>query len=436
MTTLIVDGSNLCLAGQKKKRGIKTLGALLPCLRALLAEDITAYVIFDASFRHRIDKRSRAAAQFEALLKRDEKFQQAPAGTPADDFILQLAALRGFGVLSNDTFSDHVTWKGRGKDKVATLNGKPVHLHSFMFIEREGFVIPSLGISHRVDGGELSLDEIIAARRPHLSSPPRAAPATAAKPKVEARPAPARAASAAQKVPKLDFLLELSPLMLRATDLFDAHQRVAGRPWNTADSTMSAEAFGRSCFARPALYKEREGRDRDDGYFCDPRYGKERHAEVRALVTERQPQMLPLIASARGRLLPLLKLLYGSEPASFTFERVCLRAKSAGLAYYERYLHSMLWALVASDGVEGADPEEDDIATILQGQMRVVPGVSQSEMLNFLQRGILYLLANEDDNLPELVLANVGWMLQLPKEERMQRAIMGGHLAWLADGEN
>jgi hypothetical protein len=225
MTTLIVDGSNLCLAGQKRKREIRTLGALLPCLRALLAEDISAYVIFDASFRHRIDKRSRAAAQFEALLKRDDKFQQAPAGTPADDFILQLAALRGFGVLSNDTFSDHVTWKGKGKDKVATLNGKAIQLHSFMFMD--GFLVPSLGISYDVNGsGGLSLDEIITARR-QRSSPSARGPAAAAEPRPEKRSAPAGTAGPTGKIPRLDFLLELSPLMLRATDMFDAHQTLA-----------------------------------------------------------------------------------------------------------------------------------------------------------------------------------------------------------------
>ncbi|MEA3017088.1 MAG: Zc3h12a-like Ribonuclease domain, partial [Sphingomonadales bacterium] len=73
MTPVILDGSNLALWGQREKRNIRSLGALLPCLRALADKGIEAFVIFDASFRHRIDKKSRAAADFEQLLREDEK---------------------------------------------------------------------------------------------------------------------------------------------------------------------------------------------------------------------------------------------------------------------------------------------------------------------------------------------------------------------------
>jgi Zc3h12a-like Ribonuclease NYN domain len=450
MTTLILDGSNLCLWGQKEKRKIQTLGALLPCLRALLIKRITAYAIFDASFRYRIDKNSKAAEDFETLLERDDKFQMAPAGTPADDFILEFAVLRGFGVLSSDIFRDHVVRKGKGKEQVAFFQDRPVQLHSFqMFMG--GFVVPSLGISYLIDESELSLPEILAercavpaaagtkaradndiSRRAEsvaVASAPRGGPRTprAAEPKASTD------SPAARPVVDLDYLIELSPLMLRASELFETYRRKTGKAWKSKNSKAGAEDFAKACFSREVIYEEPEGQKKNDGFFFDARCADSIHSDVRTCVLEVQPRMISLIASARGRILPLLELL--REPAlatGFTFGRLCSRAEEAGLVYCERHLRALLWALIAADGARGTDERETDIATILKGDMVLTAGGSRSDVLNFLQRGILYLLADRGNRLPELIVANLGWILQLPKEEHVQRAIVRGHLNWLA----
>ncbi|HEX8622452.1 MAG TPA: hypothetical protein VF718_10810 [Allosphingosinicella sp.] len=434
MTTLIVDGSNLCLAGLKEKWQIRTLGALLPGLRSLLAHDIPAHVIFDASFRHRIDRQSRAAAEFEALLKRDDKFQEAPAGTEADAFILQLAALRGFGVLSNDIFRDYVTWKGKGKDKAASFAGKPVQLHSFMFVDG-CFMIPSLGISYLLDGVELNVDEIIAARRLCASPAVQGAPGAATKPKGEARAAAPKAApSPGRQHPpgELDSMIELSPLMLRAGDLFESYRRLTGKPWKSRGATKTAEEFAEECFTRPVRYRDVEGRKKNDGYFFDSTCADAQHDSVREYVRSKSPEIVPLLASARTRLVPILDLIHDEALAGgFTLEQVCARADALNIPYYERYLRAALYALIAVNGVLGENENQTKISNILRGRMRVNPDESSSDRLNFLQRGILYLLSDKDNALPDLIVSEMGWMLQLPRKPKIYETIVSGHLHWL-----
>lgn len=401
-------------------------------MRALHASGIEAYVIFDASFRYRLKKGSKAAADFETLLKKDEKFDLAPATTKADSFILEFAALRDFGVLSNDSFRDYVSRKGKANQP--HYNGKPVTLHTFK-MAMGGFIIPSLKISYLIDEGALDVADIIAAR---AAAPPATKAGTGARAPTAQKGAGDRAPAAAAP---LDFLLELSPLFLRAGDVFEIHRRLSVKAWKAGNSKKTAEDFARECFGQPVVYREPEGRKKNDGYFFDARYGESKHDAVRSYLLDagsRMPplvgaRMLPLIATTRARLIAFLELIHKDDLASgFSFQQLCDKMVALGLPYYERYLRALLWALIAADGVRGADREERDIATILRGEMRVNPDENRSDMLNFLQRGILYLLADADNKLPEVIRVNFGWILQLPKDEKTRRAIIRGHLEWLA----
>lgn len=430
MTPLILDGSNLCHEGQKKTGKFNTLGALIPCLLALLENRIEAWVIFDASFRHRLDKNSKASVDFETFLKEDERFRMAPAGTPADVFILEFAALRDFGVLSNDTFREYVKRKTKGKGP--HFNGKPVSLHSFQML-MGAFVVPSLKIRYLIDEDALDVADIIAART--VIAPVKAVV------DVRVKAAPTSSSDSARDAPApLDFLIELSPLFLRAGDVFEVYRRVVGKAWKAGNSKKTAEDFALECFSQPVVYCEPPGRKKNDGYFFDARYDESMHRAVRSCLLDagsKNPplisaRMLPLVATTRTRVLAFLELIHKDELASgFSFTQLCDEAELLGLPYYERYLRALLWALIAADGVCGADENERDIATILRGEMRVNPDENRTDMLNFLQRGILYLLADSDNVLPEVVISNLGWMFQLPEHESTRRAIIRGHLEWL-----
>jgi hypothetical protein len=426
MQSLILDGSNLCHEGQQRRSKLKSLGALLPCLRALHSNGVEAYVIFDAFFPHRLEKGSKAAADFDKLRRNDDKFSVAPAGTEADSFILQFAALRDFGVLSNDTFRDYVTRKG----KQAHFDGKPVNLHSFQML-MGGFIIPSLKISYLIDEAALDVDDIIAARKARAGPKEKAASA----PPVAKENRDAKSAAAAAG--PLDFMLDLSPFFLRARDVFEVHRRLGGKAWRAGNAKKTAEAFARECFGREVVYLDLEGHERNDGYFFDACYGEEKHVAVRSCLMEqgieRGSRMLPLVGSERRLVLALLELTHEGEFASgFDFQQFGARAATLGLAHYERYLRAFLWALIASDGVRGTDENEIDIAAILRGEMRTNADENRSDMLNTIQRGILYLMADADNRLPDLIRENLDWMLRLPKAEKVRRPIIESHLAWLA----
>jgi len=461
MTALILDGSNLCLQGQQKKRNIKTLGALLPCLRALLLRKIEAYVIFDASFRYRIDPKSTAATEYKALLDRDAKFQMAPAGMEADAFILEFAAVRDFGVLSDDMFKKYLTIKGQ--ERAPHFGDKKIQLHKFQMM-MGALVIPSLKIRYLIDESALDVDDIIAERNGSSGRAPAPAKAPAAKAAAPAK-APAAKAPAAKAAamseprdesaggndaptrgkemdaapanPELDFLLELSPLCLRAGDVFETYRILTGKSWKAGNSTKNtAEEFARERFSGDIIYVQPAERKPNDGYFFDPRYGEDNHAAVRSYLMEHCPKMLPLIASARNPVTRLLELIHDPELASgFELQQLYDRADALGIPHYRRYLRCLVYALIAADGVLGSDAEETDIETILNGEMHVVPDENRSDRRNYLQRGILYLLAGPDNALPEAIHANMSWMLQLPRDEKVRRMIINGHLEWLAQDE-
>lgn len=98
----IVDGANLAYA-ERGGRGRPKIANLM-AIRAALEErgfDVTIFV--DASLARRIDDPDRLRA-----LIGDGEIIQSPAGTEADEAILEMARERDAVVVSNDRFRDWV----------------------------------------------------------------------------------------------------------------------------------------------------------------------------------------------------------------------------------------------------------------------------------------------------------------------------------------
>jgi hypothetical protein len=332
-------------------------------------------------------------------------------------------------VISNDAFRDFVDRRGKNKEPI--FEGKPLQLHSFQML-MGGFVIPSLRIRYLIDEGALRTEDIVAARNLTAAALP-AAP----KPPSQSKREPSGSfppAAPEKHASPLNDLLDLSPLLLRAGDVFEAHRKRTGKAWKPRTSHKSAVEFATECFSRPVGYRDVEGRKRNDGYFFDPQYDGPEHQAVRTYLLSACPKMLPLIASSRSRLVPILNVIHHPDVAKgFSIETLSACADALDISYYERYLRSALYALAAVNGVLGEDREETDISTILKGRMCVNVDETQSDQLNFLQRGILYMLADSDNQLPDLIIAQMGWILQLPRKPRVIEAIIRGHLDWLAE---
>ncbi|MEA3016069.1 MAG: hypothetical protein QOI38_791, partial [Sphingomonadales bacterium] len=310
------------------------------------------------------------------------------------------------------------------------FDGQPVALHSFQML-MGGLVIPSLRISYLIDESALGVTALIKARDGHSTPEPLPPPRAAEGPLQEKVSTPAANEQGHLRV--LDDLLELSPLILRAEDVFETYKRRTGKPWKGRSSSKGAEQFAAECFGRPASYRDVEGRKKNDGYFFDPQYDQAGHQAVRSHLLMSHSKVTPLIASDRTRLVPILDLVHDPSVASgFTMESLCRKADAAKISYYERYLRTMLYALVAVNGVLGENEGETDISAILKGTMRVNPEESRTDRLNFLQRGILYLLTDDDNRLPDLFVAQMGWMFQLPRTLKVREAITRAHLDWLA----
>ena len=96
----VVDASNVVMFGQKvgKKGRVENL---LVVLQALKERGFEVYAIADASLRHKVDKPD----VLERLINKGIVIQ-APAGTPADYFILSVAEEEYAIVVSNDVFKE------------------------------------------------------------------------------------------------------------------------------------------------------------------------------------------------------------------------------------------------------------------------------------------------------------------------------------------
>jgi len=98
--TAVIDASNVVLHGPKpdKKGRIENL---LIVMRTLQDRGFEVYAVADASLRHKVDRPD----VLEKLISKG-KVLQAPAGTPADYFILSMAENEYGFVVSNDVFKE------------------------------------------------------------------------------------------------------------------------------------------------------------------------------------------------------------------------------------------------------------------------------------------------------------------------------------------
>lgn len=98
--TAIIDGSNIACLERSQAENPK-LSNILAVRKSPMERGWEPTVIVDASLRYEIDDRQ----QLDNLLD-DQVIRQAPAGTDADYFIIELAERQDGLILSNDEF-DH-----------------------------------------------------------------------------------------------------------------------------------------------------------------------------------------------------------------------------------------------------------------------------------------------------------------------------------------
>ncbi|MDI7275519.1 MAG: hypothetical protein QME94_06040 [Anaerolineae bacterium] len=102
---IVVDGSNVACEEQTDD-GRPRIANIELAIDALSRQYEQVIVIVDASLHHRIDR----PAAMRRLLD-EQLVRQAPAETPADYFILEMADALDADVLSNDRFSQyHRRW--------------------------------------------------------------------------------------------------------------------------------------------------------------------------------------------------------------------------------------------------------------------------------------------------------------------------------------
>ncbi len=97
---IVVDGANVAYVETSDDDEPK-VSNIIAVKKSLEAKGYDPIIIIDASLRHEIDD----PQQLEALID-DKTIRQAPAGTDADYFILEVAEDDGANVVSNDDFSE------------------------------------------------------------------------------------------------------------------------------------------------------------------------------------------------------------------------------------------------------------------------------------------------------------------------------------------
>ena len=137
-TKIVIDGSNMIRAN-----GSSSVGGLLACLFALKKAGYHAQVFFDANVLHVLNDigDTDGRVQLERLMKDfPGRVQMVPAGSRADDFILQRVDVDGCHILSNDRFEPYA-------ERYPWL--KEHRLHKFMFMDGR-LMIPDFGIDVEV----------------------------------------------------------------------------------------------------------------------------------------------------------------------------------------------------------------------------------------------------------------------------------------------
>jgi hypothetical protein len=97
----VVDGANVAFEERSEDDEPRVSNIVAVC-KALEARGFEPVVVIDASLHHMVDD----PQQLEGLLDRQD-MRQAPSGTDADYFVLEIADDTGAIVISNDGFSDY-----------------------------------------------------------------------------------------------------------------------------------------------------------------------------------------------------------------------------------------------------------------------------------------------------------------------------------------
>jgi hypothetical protein len=118
---VVVDGGNVAYA-ELSQKGEPKVSNLIAVRRALKQKGYEPIFTVDASLRHQMDDPD----QLEALID-DQVIRQAPAGTDADYFILEIAEQQDAYVVSNDEFErwrDQYPWIERRRVPLMIVKGQ------------------------------------------------------------------------------------------------------------------------------------------------------------------------------------------------------------------------------------------------------------------------------------------------------------------------
>ena len=119
---IVVDGTNVAWEEQTKD-GKPKVSNIVAMRQALEKEGYDPLIIIDASLRHEIDDPD----QLEFLID-NQSIRQAPAGTEADYFVLQIARQENAKIVSNDMFEKYRTdghdWIREHRIPFMIINGK------------------------------------------------------------------------------------------------------------------------------------------------------------------------------------------------------------------------------------------------------------------------------------------------------------------------
>jgi hypothetical protein len=108
VTSYVVDGLNVIRSVDSGKEA--SLGVLLTMLLGMKATGFNFVSLFDASTPHILREMAEPSAEqiYRSLVKKlPSQFLEVPAGTKADDYILDYAHTKNLPIVSNDRFKDY-----------------------------------------------------------------------------------------------------------------------------------------------------------------------------------------------------------------------------------------------------------------------------------------------------------------------------------------
>lgn len=131
----VVDGANVAYA-ERSREGKPKVSNLTAMRAALDHYGLKPIIIVDAALRHEIDD----LTQFESLIEK-QIVRQAPAGVPADYFVLRTAEEEGGIVISNDTYREareRFSWIDGRRAPFMIVNGRiEIHRPSLDLVQDE-----------------------------------------------------------------------------------------------------------------------------------------------------------------------------------------------------------------------------------------------------------------------------------------------------------